>query len=248
MAWRAFAARLGTDALQRAVERDIEAEIESHLAEAAAALEAEGLAPDEARAKARERFGNLDQIRAECLRIRMGGLHAMNKLLVGALIAVTLALLTTLAAGYVLYTRARMAQEMAMAARMEALEAEQRAHEVSATAPKEIVVAIGDELELVDHSDRLVLGERAVVQPDGKVLLPWIGWLDVAGLTREQVELRLLEAYASQFEPPVTLYVIVHKPKATSFCIRPPVTTFASALSGRRPPVTTFTSVLFGAF
>lgn len=234
MAWRDIAARFGTDALERAAERDVEAEIEAHLAEAAAALEAEGLAPDEARAKARERFGDLDKIRAECLRIRMGGMHAMNKLLVGALIATTLALLATLAGSFFLYTRARKAQDMAMVAQMEAMQAAaERAREAEAKLqPQEITIEIGDELELVDHSGRLQIRDRAVVQPDGKALIPELGWFDVSGLTREEVEMHLLIAFQPFYSEPMKLYVIVHKPKVAHSCVQPPITTFTAQLFG----------------
>ena len=236
MALRDLAARFGTGALERAAEHDVEAEIEAHLAEAAAALEAEGLAPDEARAKARERFGDLDRIRAECLRIRMGGMHAMNKLLAGALIAVTLALLATITGSYWLYTRARMAQDMAMVARMEAVEAADRIRaDLTKPQPQEIVVAIGDKLEIVDQSGMLTLSEHPAVQPDGKVLMPWVGWVDAAGLSREQIEQRLREVYKPYFENPLELYVVVHKPGSVQpRCLK--------------APVTSFTSVMFGAF
>jgi len=234
MAWRDFAARFETGALQRAVERDVEAEIEAHLAEAAAALEVEGLAPDEARARARQRFGDFDKIRAECLRIRMGGLHAMNKLLVGALIVVTLALLATITGSYWLYARARMAQGLAMAARTQALEAEQRAHESEAQAlPQEITVAIGDELELVE-SMHPELQLHTVVQSDGKALFPEVGWVDVAGLSREQVEERLRQQFAPFYEE-LKLFVIVHKAgtSAPARCLKAPITTFTAQFFGR---------------
>jgi Polysaccharide biosynthesis/export protein len=233
MAWRDLAARFETGALQRAVERDVEAEIEAHLAEAAAALEAEGLAPDAARARARERFGDLDQIRAECLRIRMGGILAMNKLLAGALIVVTLALLATITGSYWLYTRARMAQDMAMAARMQAMEeAAERARESEAKSqPQEIVVEIGDSLELVETYGRVRLPTPAVVQSDGKALIPEAGWVDVAGLSREQVEQRLRERLAPFYEE-LNLFVVVHKPTLAHECIKAPITTFTSQLFG----------------
>jgi hypothetical protein len=234
MAWRDLAARFDLGAIERAVERDVEAEIEAHLAEAAAALEAEGLAPDEARAKARERFGDLERIRAECLRIRMGGMLTMNKLLVGALIAVSLALLATLLGSYVLYSRARMAQELAMAARMEAIEAAARARESETrSGTQTITVEVGDSLELVETLDRISLSQNPVVQPDGKALVPEVGWVDVAGLTREQVEQRLREVLAPHYEE-LSLYVIVHKPgSAQPRSLKAPVTTFTSVLFRR---------------
>ena len=160
----------------------------------------------------------------------------MNKLLVGALIVVTLALLATITGSYWLYTRARMAQDMAMVARMEAVEAADRIRaDLTKPQPQEIVVAIGDELEIVDQSGMLTLSEHPAVQPDGKVLMPWVGWVDAAGLSREQIEQRLREVYKPYFENPLELYVVVHKPGSVQpRCLK--------------APVTSFTSVMFGAF
>ena len=235
MGLRELAARFEISALERAVERDVEAELEAHLAQAAAELEAGGTAPDDARRMARERFGDLERIRAECLRIRMGGMHAMNKLLVGALVAVSFALLATLAASYTLYTRARMAQEVAMAAQVEARYAADRAREVEAQAqPQEISVEIGDALELVESHGYFARSQNPVVQRDGKVLIPDVGWVDVAGLTREQVEQRLRKSLEPFYEE-LQLFVIVHKPGSAQ-------------PKSLKAPITTFTSVLFRPF
>jgi hypothetical protein len=234
MGLRELAARFEISALERAVERDVEAELEAHLAQAAAELEAGGTAPDDARRMARERFGDLERIRAECLRIRMGGMHAMNKLLVGALVAVSFALLATLGASYMLYTRARMAHEVAMAAQVEARYAADRAREVEAEAkdkgiPQEIIVEVSDELQLVE-SMHPELQVKAVVQADGKALIPDAGWIGVAGLTRGQVEQLLRERLAPFYEE-LQLFVIVHKPgSAQPKSLKAPITTFTSAL------------------
>lgn len=232
MGLRGLAERFETGALERAVERDVEAEIEAHLAEATAVLEAEGLASEEARRIARERFGDLERIRAECLQVRMGGMLAMKKLFVVCLVAMSLALLATLAAARMFYMRARMAQEVAVAERMQAQEAAHRALAAEAEAKaelQEIVVGVGDALQLVETHGHVQPAQHPVVQSDGKVLIPDAGWVDVAGLTREQVEERLRQRLAPFYEE-LELYVVVHKPKSTSPCLKAPITTFTSVL------------------
>src|SRR5688500_808334 len=51
------------------VERDVEDEIEFHLAMRESRLRAAGLQPDEARRLARERFGDVNRVADECLAI-----------------------------------------------------------------------------------------------------------------------------------------------------------------------------------
>ena len=58
------------------VTRDVDDEIEFHLAMRARALEAEGLSPDEARARAAARFGDSTAVRSECVTIDTQGARA----------------------------------------------------------------------------------------------------------------------------------------------------------------------------
>jgi predicted permease len=55
---------------RRATPRDVDAELAFHLERKTEELIAEGMPPDQARAAARAAFGDLDEIRAECTRIR----------------------------------------------------------------------------------------------------------------------------------------------------------------------------------
>jgi protein involved in polysaccharide export with SLBB domain len=215
-----LAASLGDAAQERAVARDVEAELAAHLELAAEALQGEGHAPEAARRLARERFGDLDRVRRECLSVRLGGIHVMKKLLV----VVNLVLLAALAAAagfaYLGHTRAVLAMEQAQLAleqaRAEAARAEALAVDVSrlqaAVAPalEAVVVEVGDVIEILDQHRIVDLSEQALVQPDGKVLLHDVGWIDVVGLTREQVEQRLAEAYAPYYQD-LTVNAIVHK-------------------------------------
>ena len=72
--------------------------------------------------------------------------------------------------------------------------AKQRAHE-----PVEhIVIRVGDELELIDaYNETMHVTEK--VAADGNILVPELGWVRVAGLTREEVEKALTEALVPYF-------------------------------------------------
>lgn len=70
---------------------DIDAELAFHLDESARELEEAGLAPDAARAEARRRFGDTEQVRRECARTQLGERIMVQRLhfvLTGLLIAV----------------------------------------------------------------------------------------------------------------------------------------------------------------
>ncbi len=74
-----------------AITADIDAELAFHLDESARELEEAGLAPDAARAEARRRFGDTEQVRRECARTQMGErfmVQRLHFLLTGLLIAV----------------------------------------------------------------------------------------------------------------------------------------------------------------
>jgi len=215
MTLRDLAAGLGDSAQERAIERDVEAELAAHLALAAEALEAEGHAPGEARALARERFGDLERVRRECLRIRLGGSHAMKIALLVSNLVLVAALLVALLVARAQHVRAQEAMERAMNAQAVALEAAERARD-AATPHGPVVVEVGDVIETFDQHRQVDFSEQVAVQPDGKVLLHDVGWVEVAGLTREGVENRLTEAYAPYYQD-LTVNVIIHKrePRAT---------------------------------
>lgn len=177
------------------IEADIRAELEHHLTCAADELVRQGRTPEEARAEANRHFGDLGSIQRRCLKIQMGERTMLQRIH----LAVTFFLF--LAVGFLAWTNlesrraATMAAEMAMAARdeaefrlQEALDAEQRAR----AKVDHIVIEVGDQLEIIDSYNSLRVAET--VAADGKVLLPEAGWVDVAGLTREEAEKRLTAA------------------------------------------------------
>ena len=214
MALRDRAAGLGDFAEERSIERDVEAELAAHLELAAEALEVAGHAPEEARQLARHRFGDLGRIRNECLSVRLGGIHAMKKLLVVSNLVLVALLLISLLVARAQHVRAQEALQVAMveAERARALAAQtaEQARGAAATPVEHIVVEVGDLLETFDQHRNIDFSEQAAVQADGKVLLHDVGWVDVAGLTREEVEQRLTEAYAPYYKD-LTVNVIVHK-------------------------------------
>lgn len=76
--WRGFWPRPDPRS-PREIDDQIAAEIEFHLEEASDELEATGLTRDEARRRALERFGNVEQVRAECRRVQTGGVQMLIK-------------------------------------------------------------------------------------------------------------------------------------------------------------------------
>jgi PAS domain-containing protein len=206
MALRDLAAGLGDFAQERSIERDVEAELAAHLDLASEALEGAGHAPEQARKLAQERFGDFDRIRRECLRVRQGGIHAMKKLLVVSNLVLVALLLISLLVARTQHVRAKEALQVAM---MEVERARSLARE-AVTPVDHIVVEVGDVIETLDQHRNVDFGEQAAVQADGKVLLHDVGWVEIAGLTREEVEQRLTEAYAPYYQD-LTVNVIVHK-------------------------------------
>jgi hypothetical protein len=209
---RAWIESLAGDAQAAAVEADIRAELEAHLELAEEALRGEGRSPDEARREARERFGDFERTLRACRRERMGG-----RLMLVRIQWVLIALLTLSTLGLALYGRDRAA-EMAMereramtqAATAQALLLDLERKQVPGEPVEEIVVRVGDELETFDRSRRFEFGTRTVVQKDGEALLPEIGWIDVAGKSRQEVEGVLTVAYR-QIYPDIWVDVIVHQ-------------------------------------
>ena len=49
------------------------------------------------------------------------------------------------------------------------------------------------------------------MQPDGKLLLPDIGWFDVAGKTRTEVEAAIREAYVPYYSEPIDVKLVVRE-------------------------------------
>jgi cell division protein FtsL len=173
----------------------VRAELEHHLACAAAALMEQGLDAEAARTEARRRFGDVEAIGRACVRIRRGGTVMMRRLHLGLTVVLALALVFMVFAqrqaiveARVEAERSRMEAEQALALLLERQEKEEHPEPV-----EHIVIGVGDVLVLVDDHDH-DLGEAQFVAADGKILLPGAGWVFVAGLTREEAESAVTEA------------------------------------------------------
>jgi len=67
-------------------------------------------------------------------------------------------------------------------------------------AEEENYVTIGDDVELFDSFNPKELNGRVTVDIDGTVLLPELGAVHVAGLTRTEIEALLMEKYSPYYE------------------------------------------------
>lgn len=176
------------------IEVDVRAEIEHHLACKERELVEQGQSPAQARAEALERFGDVALAREACLRIQMGERIMLQRIH----FAVTVSLfVAVLALTWTSYASAARARELAQAMRAEAVAREEAARR--ARQPVEhIVIAVGDHLELVDqYNDELHC--KLTVSADGKILVPEVGWVAVAGLTREDAEKTLTEVLSRYY-------------------------------------------------
>ena len=74
-----------------------------------------------------------------------------------------------------------------------------------------IVVRVGDTLETFDRYRALDFGTMTAVQRDGEALFPEIGWVAVAGTTRQEVAELLREAYEPFYDQKILVDVIVRQ-------------------------------------
>lgn len=121
-----------------------------------------------------------------------------KRMLLGATLAliVTVGLLANLAA-----TRSQalvVAREMAL----------QRS-QAAVLIPQEIIVRIGDSIELIDGYQPADINGTFVVDRDGTALISILGHVPVEGLTRAELEVRLRELYEPYYDL-IDLYVRVH--------------------------------------
>ncbi len=99
----------------------------------------------------------------------------------------------------VMELHARLEHQQAMVAEM-----------ARANTPGLIRVRIGDELELVGTYNPGEWTEHYPVERDGTVLLPNLGHVEVLGLSRADLEKRLMELYTPIYQR-LDLYVRVHQ-------------------------------------
>jgi len=188
---------------------EVRAEIEHHLACKTRELIEQGVAPEDAVVEALRRFGDVAGIERACVRV-----HTRERIMLQRVhLAFTGILLVAL--GWLAQANHR--------AGIVAAEAEKAAHDMKVNAlhmlgqiaarptSKEIVIEVGDELEILDRYGQQEVAGKQVVAADGKILLPDTGWLFVEGMTREQAEQAITAALAPYFVE-VQVYVRVHEP------------------------------------
>jgi hypothetical protein len=199
------------DAEAARVEAEIREELEAHVQLCVEALLAQGRTPEEAQREARARFGDFEQTLRACRRVRLGGRIAMQRLqwiLIFVLGASTVLLgLHGRAQGANAAAERDRAHAQAAAA-MEAI-AELRASEAAAREPVEsIVIGVGDDLR-VKNDVYGNIEQNTQVQLDGQALFREVGWVAVAGRTRQQVEQELTTRYAALYQSAGPVYVLV---------------------------------------
>lgn len=178
---------------------DVRAELEHHLACAEDELVRAGRTPEEARREARARFGDVEAIETTCRRIGMGHTKLWSRLHWALTIALLIAL-PILALGNVAASREARARADALRAETEALlDRLREGRAAEARAPvAEIVIGVGDVLRVFDTFNPEVRFQDRVAA-DGKFLLGDAGWVQAAGLTREEAEAAFTETLRHSF-------------------------------------------------
>ena len=75
------------------------------------------------------------------------------------------------------------------------------------TPPADYVIGKGDVLEVVYRDEKEISGDR-LVRPDGKITIPLVGDVEVAGLAPEQAREAIVKASAALYKnPTITLGV-----------------------------------------
>ena len=125
-------------------------------------------------------------------------------------VLIALLLLSTVAVGLISRQSAVEARMQAERAMMESRDRLEMLAQIRARTPVDaIVVEVGNILETFDRSRQRDFGTQTVVQRDGQALFPEIGWIEVAGKTRQEVEEMLTVAYRNVYED-ITVDVVVH--------------------------------------
>lgn len=185
---------VAADPLERVVEADVRAELGSHIELCAEELVLDGVDPEAALAEARARFGDFDRISRRCRNTKLGA-RRMAKLIPYVIIAILVIAMFGL---FTQANRQRLEAERARAVAMDEMsQARALLEERARQEPVDHVRAgLGDTIQLIDR-DRTGWGHSARVAPDGMALFPNLGWVEVHGKTREQLESHFNEAYAT---------------------------------------------------
>lgn len=189
-------------AIEHVVERDIRAELESHLELCIEELVARGSTPEQARKVARERFGDLEKTVHACRRQKLGARIMLQRL---NLVMTTVLLIAVLFLGVRSYSLSRgvvMLDGKVVSPLINV--------EFSPLALEEVIIHRGDSIEIRSEYNAADLNVTEPLASDGTVLLPELGHVLVAGMTRDELELRLDELYSPHFDS-LKLHVKVHK-------------------------------------
>ena len=162
------------------IDQDVREELAHHLALLADELVAGGMEQAEAEREARRRFGDLDRARRACMDIELVERNVMNRLHVVLTAALAAAVVWLLLENVRERERAAIAMHEFIALR-------EGQPDDGPPAPAEIVLQVGDYVEIIDLLG-VVPHVHEQVALDGKLLVPDVGWVGVAGLTRAEAE------------------------------------------------------------
>jgi len=192
--------------LERAIEADIRAELESHLALAQDELIASGSDEESAQELALERFGNFERTVRACRRQKLKEKIMLQRLQFTA----TLALLVAVA--YFGVRAERLAKLLEPMTAQAEVEQPRVLGEVSyePLAPTPVIVEFGDSIQVLSSSSYGLAATESLAS-DGTVLLRMIGHVQVLGKTRGEVEELLRHKYAAYYDDDLNLFVKVYK-------------------------------------
>ena len=169
---------------------------------------AAGMDPAAARRDAEARFGDIQGIRRSCRWVRLGERIMLHR------IHFVVTLLLLIATGFAVTQIA----ELRIA--MSSLPSDPLMDSALFSRGSPIVVGIGDTLRMEDFGSPGSLEAEEVVAADGQALFPEIGWVEVVGLTRQELEVKLTALYAPYYEAPPDIKVRVRKFYETRVAMR----------------------------
>lgn len=201
-------------ALARAARADIEAELASHIELAVEALVADGANPEEARAEARRRFGNVNRVAGRCLAEKRRGELVMKGII--ALLATALLLVTGVLALTTLELRRGRAEAHALAGREAELMGARRIELPKGLLAPTLLGAhdtprTGDRLIVTNNGVAPDIELTVQVDVDGSALLPELGHLKVSKLTRDEIEETLTEYYTPFYADEIKFTVSIER-------------------------------------
>ena len=168
------------------IDADIRAELEAHLALCEDDLIAEGLAPEHARELARLRFGDFERTARACRNQKLRGTLMLQRI---HFATTTLLFAAVVWFGFQAHSNARVVRALKSSG--------------VAAAPLElepVVIQRGDSIELQSAYSAAQLNCTVEVASDGTALLPEVGHILLAGMTRDEAEAQLMERYSPYYD------------------------------------------------